>query len=190
MNNRALAALLATALVQGLPALAAAPVTVPPQLTAKIIHVDDGDTVVALTANHDRLRIRLASIDAPETGHGNCRPGQPWSTQAKNRLAALVLGKTVPLHCYDTDHYGRAVCDVLVPGGTANHTLVAEGLAWANQAAGKRYVRDTEVVRTEGAARAARAGLWQDGGATAPWIWRRTEWMGPQPGCTRTSSRG
>ena len=42
----------------------------------KVIHVDDGDTLVVLTPDRQKLKVRLANIDAPESSHGRCRPGQ------------------------------------------------------------------------------------------------------------------
>jgi micrococcal nuclease len=160
----------------------------PSQMVGKVIHVDDGDTVIVLTPSREQVRIRLASIDAPETSHGDCRPGQPWSDQSRQRLRQLVLGKEMVLHCYELDRYERPVCDLPVAGGTANLTLVSEGLAWANRG-GRGYIRDQVVVRAETQARAARLGLWQDAYASPPWEWRKTEWKAPQPGCVRRGDR-
>lgn len=43
-------------------------------LSGKIVKVSDGDTVNILVKQQTH-RIRLASIDAPETAHGSNRPG-------------------------------------------------------------------------------------------------------------------
>jgi endonuclease YncB( thermonuclease family) len=157
-------------------------------ISAKIIHVDDGDTVVALTPSRERIKVRLASIDAPETGHGNCRPGQPYSSQSKQRLSSLVSGKALTMRCYEPDFYGRAVCDLPVNGTTASRILVAEGLAWANRG-GQGYIRDAGITTDESTARAAKLGLWRESSATPPWVWRKTEWMTAQPGCRRAGDR-
>lgn len=156
--------------------------TTPAVATVKVIHVDDGDTLIALTADRQKLKVRLANIDAPESSHGRCRPGQPHSDQAGRRLQHLVKGQLVQLHCMDTDRYGRSVCEVIIGNTTASRILVQEGFAWANRG-GSGYVRDREVFALEAQARAAQAGLWKDKDPTPPWVWRRTEWMQPQQGC-------
>lgn len=168
-------------------AMAAAVYAQRPSITPSqgtVVHVDDGDTIVVLTDRREQVRIRLANIDAPEVGHGRCRPGQPHGAQAGRRLAALVKGKRVQLRCSDVDQYGRAVCDVVLAHTTANRLLVAEGFAWANRG-GRGYVRDPEVYALEARARAQAVGLWKARKPTAPWIWRRTEWMQPAQGCGR-----
>lgn len=162
--------------------LTAPPARAAEAITAQVVHVDDGDTVVARRGGDERLRVRLANIDAPETNHGRCRPGQPFSDVARKRLEGLVGGRTVRLLCYDQDRYGRAICDIDLGGTTASRTLVAEGLAWANRASAG-YVRDRAVLQLEEQARASRTGLWSDKGSTAPWVWRRTEWMDGAAGC-------
>ncbi|WP_425331707.1 thermonuclease family protein, partial [Bordetella pertussis] len=47
-------------------------------LTGPIVNVADGDTVT-LRAPGGQRRIRMDSIDAPEEGHGNEQPGQPFA---------------------------------------------------------------------------------------------------------------
>lgn len=152
-----------------------------------VVHVDDGDTIVVLTDQREKLKVRLANIDAPEVGHGRCRPGQPHGRRAGLRLAQLVKRQHVQLRCSDTDQYGRTVCEVVLGHTTANRVMVAEGFAWANRG-GRGYVRDPEVYALEAHARRRAAGLWKDREQTAPWIWRRTEWMQPARGCGRGRS--
>ena len=50
---------------------------------AKCVGVIDGDTVDILTQDKKQVRLRLASIDAPERG-------QPFGTTAKKFLRAVV----------------------------------------------------------------------------------------------------
>ncbi len=42
----------------------------PGQITGKVIHVDDGDTLIMLDDQGFKRVIRLSDIDAPETSHG------------------------------------------------------------------------------------------------------------------------
>jgi len=141
----------------------------------KVIDVADGDTITVLDASNTSHRIRLANIDAPETGGGRCRPTQPWATQSKNELTRMVKGRQVGLACAEVDRYGRQICDVLVDGTTANRALVESGLAWANRA-NPHYLRDHAVATAESRAQQARIGLWSAPAQTAPWEWRKTQW--------------
>ncbi len=167
--------LLAAALFLALPARAACAAG-PYALSGRIVDVSDGDTLTLL-AGRDRHRVRLASIDAPETGHGRQRPGQPFAQAARKALAGLVAGRTLTLHCFEQDRYGRDVCDVPLPDGrTANRVMVETGLAWANRQGGGKYLRDEAIAGLERRARDRRLGLWSQPGAVAPWDWRWQCW--------------
>ncbi len=163
-------------------AATAAPATLEREFAARVIHVDDGDTVVALRPDQTRVTVRLANIDAPEGSHGRCRPGQPWSAQSTGALKQMAHGRTIRFTCHTLDRYSRSVCDLHLDGGktTANREIVRMGLAWANRAR-PDFLRDGEVANAEAQARQQRLGLWSDPHAVAPWEWRRTAWL--QPGC-------
>ena len=145
-------------------------------LTGKVIQVSDGDTI-NLLVDRQTHRIRLASIDAPETAHGSARPGQPYGEASRKHLAEYVAGKTLTLICYEKDHYGREVCDVPVADTTANRLQVEHGMAWANQQGGGKFLRDRTLVELEQAAKHARRGLWAEPQAIAPWVWRVSCWQ-------------
>jgi endonuclease YncB( thermonuclease family) len=66
----------------------------PYKLTGKVVRVSDGDTINLLIDNKQE-RIRLASIDAPETAHGSSQPGQPFGEASRKNLANYVAGKTI-----------------------------------------------------------------------------------------------
>ena len=145
-------------------------------LTGRIVQVSDGDTINILV-DRETHRVRLASIDAPETAHGSSRPGQPYGEASRKSLAEYVAGKTLTLTCYEKDHYGRDVCDVPVDGTTANLLQVKNGMAWANQQAGGKFLRDRSLPELEKKAKAARAGIWSEPRAVAPWVWRQQCWQ-------------
>ncbi len=145
-------------------------------LTGKIVQVSDGDTINILVEQQTH-RIRLASIDAPETAHGSARPGQPYGEASRKHLAEHVAGKTLTLICFEKDQYGREVCDIPVGNTTANRLQVQAGMAWANQQGGGKYLRDRSLVEFEKKAKQEKLGLWAEPHAVAPWVWRHDCWQ-------------
>ncbi|OZI63245.1 thermonuclease family protein [Bordetella genomosp. 11] len=146
-------------------------------LEGRIVRVADGDTVTLLGTNNRQYKIRLASIDAPETGHGKDKPGQPYAQASRRNLESLVAGRTLTARCYEQDRYGRDVCDLPAEGGeTANRRQVEAGYAWANTVRHGEYLRDASLPALERAAREGRKGIWAQPGAVAPWVWRFECW--------------
>jgi len=151
-------------------------------LAGRVVDVADGDTLTLLVGRN-RERIRLASIDAPETSHGRERPGQPFGQAARKALAGLIAGGTYTLACYERDRYRRHVCDLpLGEGETANRRMVAAGMAWANMQSGGKYMRDPDLPGLQDHARDRRLGLWAQPGAIAPWEWRWRCWAALESG--------
>ncbi len=151
-------------------------------LTGRVVGVSDGDTLTLLVGR-ERERIRLASIDAPETAHGRNRPGQPFGQAARKALAERVAGGTYTFTCYERDRYQRHICDLpLGDGETVSRQMVASGMAWANQQGGGKYMRDPALPGLQDHARARRLGLWAQPGAVAPWEWRWRCWEALESG--------
>jgi len=94
--------------------------------TTVVDWVIDGDTFDTTSGD----RVRLADIDAPESG-------ELGYYDAKNFLISLVYDKTVHLDIddiYETDKYGRLVCVVYVKHNSThyknvNKALLVEGYA-------------------------------------------------------------
>ena len=158
-----------------MPLSARAQRTFAPSFEAKVIHVDDGDTVAARQSTGVNFKVRLANIDAPEENHGGCRPGQPYASASTAALKRMVLGETVRFECFTLDRYDRHVCDLKIGSTTANIKLVAQGLAWANRAR-PSYLRDQRVAQAEAEAMKLKRGLWSSSAQVAPWDWRHTVW--------------
>ena len=61
-------------------------------LNGYVIEITDGDTIVALDANHKQRKIRLAGIDAPEKANSEKAPetAQPFGERSKQNLASIV----------------------------------------------------------------------------------------------------
>ena len=144
-------------------------------LTGKVIRVSDGDTLTIRGAGNQKMR--LASIDAPEKKSSSKRPAQAYSEPSREYLAKLVAGQTITVLCFEKDRYDRHICDIPVQQTTANRLLVEAGLAWANQQAGGKYLRDKVLLVLEQQARAAKRGLWVEPDPVAPWVWRKRCWQ-------------
>ncbi|WP_241144926.1 thermonuclease family protein, partial [Achromobacter xylosoxidans] len=151
-------------------------------LTGMIVNVADGDTVT-LRASDGQRRIRMDSIDAPEEGHGNDQPGQPYAEAARQHLAGLVAGKTLTAQCYQKDQYGRDVCALILDDGrSANRLQVEAGYAWAYTARQGDYLNDKAMPELQRQARAAGRGLWAGKDPMQPWKWRYDCWRQRQCG--------
>lgn len=136
--------------------------------------VKDGDTVQVREFVHD---IRLASIDSPELGHGRHKPGQAFAQVSRKALVDLLRnGRRIEALCYERDKYQRMVCDLYADSQSVNSALVATGMAWANQAAGGRYLRDKRLLALQAQAKARGDGLWANKAPVEPWVWRDVCW--------------
>lgn len=94
------------------------------------VSVVDGDTITV-----GGETIRIANIDAPETGRAKCDAERRLGKVAARRTAAIIAAGPVVLHRGDptsgrkVDRYGRTLATVSVNGKDVGETLVAEGLA-------------------------------------------------------------
>ncbi len=146
-------------------------------LKGRVVRVADGDTFTILVQGKQH-RIRMASIDAPETTKDAERPGQPHAQASRDALASLIAGKTLALKCYEQDRYDRNICDVPLPdGGTANRRQVEAGMAWANMEGHGKFMRDDALPGLERQARSQRLGLWRERDPVRPWVWRYQCWQ-------------
>lgn len=140
---------------------------------AKVVHVSDGDTVVVITDDRQRLVVRLRAIDAPEKNREG-RPGQAYAEQSRLHLARLVRAKPVRLMVSGTDDYGRVVARVWVHEVDAGQAQVCAGFAWVYE----RFVTELPVEDQrryrlcQQRAQKDKVGLWQDADAIPPWTWR------------------
>lgn len=128
----------------------------------KVVGISDGDTLTALCAGNQQVKIRLAEIDAPEKA-------QPFGARSKQALSNLCFGKHAEIAPQKTDFYGRTIARVRCDGQDASEQLVRSGMAWVFD----RYVTDRGLYPLQDEARAARRGLWVDAEPVAPWEWRR-----------------
>ncbi|HEX9810491.1 MAG TPA: thermonuclease family protein [Burkholderiales bacterium] len=119
--------------------------------------IHDGDSLRL----SDRRDVRLIGVNAPEMGRDGA-PDQPLAVAARDRVDALVRGRSVQLR-YDierVDRHGRTLAYVyLSDGRDLQEILLRDGLAWFVAIAPNVAHRD-RYRSAEAQARAARRGLW------------------------------
>lgn len=131
-------------------------------LTGKVVKVADGDTITVLDDSKTQHRIRLLSIDAPESK-------QAYGQKSKQYLSSLVFGKTVKVEWTKKDRYKRVLGVVFIKGVNCNQEMLKAGLAWHY----RQYSKDKGLQAMEDKAKASKLGLWQDPKAIPPWDFRR-----------------
>lgn len=141
-------------------------------LLCLVVGISDGDTLNArcptadLAHPYQQVRVRLAEIDAPESG-------QPFGRKSKENLSALCFKVEATIRQTATDRWGRMVARVECRGVDASMAQVKAGMAWAFT----KYQTDPAFPQAELAARRAGVGLWADQNPVAPWDFRHK----PQP---------
>lgn len=133
-------------------------------LTARVVAIKDGDTVVVLDSLNNQTTLRLAEVDCPEKN-------QPFGTKAKQFTSDQVYLKTIKYVVTDTDRYGRSIA--MIYYDSDNKYLSAEiikaGMGWHY----KRYSTSKELALLEDNAKKNKIGLWIDKNPTEPSEWRK-----------------
>jgi micrococcal nuclease len=132
-------------------------------LTAKVVGIKDGDTVVVLDSLNNQTTLRLAEVDCPEKN-------QPFGTKSKQFTSDQIFLKTIKYIVTDTDRYGRSIA--MIYYDTDNKYLSAEiikaGMGWHY----KRYSTSKELATFEDNAKRNKIGLWVDNNPINPSDWR------------------
>jgi micrococcal nuclease len=141
--------------------LFAQPLALAEDFTAKVIVVLDGDTVLVLRGAQ-KLRIRLANIDAPEKA-------QEGGMASRQSLIDMVLHRWVRVSSQAVDKYGRIVGTLTLEGESVNEEQVRRGMAWEYS----NYHRNKTYIALQSEAQQARRGLWAQSDPMPPWHWRK-----------------
>ena len=139
-------------------------------VSARIVGVTDGDTVKALAAGNQLLRIRLSWIDAPESS-------QAFGQRSKQHLSELIFGREVELDTHGLDRYGRTLAVIYVDGVDANLDQVSNGFAWVYE---KYIVQSSPDIQArsrqaETEAWELQRGLWSEPDPMPPWPYRHAK---------------
>jgi endonuclease YncB( thermonuclease family) len=150
-----------------------------PAHAAAVLSIGDGDTIT-VTEGAQKIRVRLACIDAPETSQS------PYGIESRQALQRLLpIGTDVTIRTKATDRYGRTVGEVLKGSTNINQSLVGSGNAFVYWQYISGCDRQT-YSRLENNARMKGVGVWGvSGGIQRPWDYRRN-----RKGGSSTSSSG
>jgi len=133
-------------------------------LSAKVVGIKDGDTVIVLDSLNNQITLRLAEVDCPEKN-------QPFGTKAKQFTSDQVYLKTIKYVVTDTDRYGRSIA--MIYYDSDNKYLSAEiikaGMGWHY----KRYSTSKELATFQENAKQNKIGLWIDNDPIEPSEFRR-----------------
>lgn len=115
---------------------------------AKVVKIADGDTFTVFK-DGNRIRVRLAEINAPEEG-------RPWSRQSKQALKSQIAGKVVKIDQLEYDPFNRVVAIVYVNSTNINEWMILNGHAWVR----RRYLKNLDLLVLEEQARGNKLGIW------------------------------
>ena len=134
--------------------------------TFTVAHVIDGDTLDLdiPDGRHERTRVRLLGIDAPET-NGERPVPLFFGPQATKYAKERALGQSVVVYLDAPNptrgKYGRLLAYVQLPNGRfLNEVLLSEGCAYADRRF--RHSFFNKYRQLEAAARRGAKGLWQN----------------------------
>ena len=135
-----------------------------------IINVVDGDTVYILNNNHEKLKVRLHHIDAPELD-------QSYGKESKFILEQLILNKKVTVICDKKDKYKRLLGVISLDEVDVNLEMIKAGAAWHFKKYAKfDQAQDLYLIydESEHKAKLKKIGLWKEK-AISPWLWRKNK---------------
>jgi endonuclease YncB( thermonuclease family) len=133
------------------------------QITAKVVGIKDGDTVVILEKNNTQKTLRLAEVDCPESK-------QPFGKNAKQFTSSKIFGKQIIYQPIQKDRYGRTIAKVYFDNGKyLSEELIKNGLGWWYS----KYSKNKNLGNFQSLAKTKKLGLWSDKNSIAPWEWRR-----------------
>jgi micrococcal nuclease len=133
---------------------------------AKVVSVHDGDTVTVLDTERVSYKIRLAEIDAPESG-------QPYGQKSKQVLSELVFNQRVKVTSPSKDRYGRLIGYISLDGKDINEEMLQRGAAWVY----RQYAKTDSYFIAEAFAKENKIGVWSlsEAEVTPPWEWRKMQ---------------
>lgn len=136
--------------------------------TARVTGIDDSDALV-VTAQEEKVTVRLYGIDAPESG-------QQGSNASHRYIKSLVADHPVFVEVLDTDSFGRSVAIVkrLEKESSINAAMVANGYAWVDPKLCK-IDACKQWKSLQGQAKKFRLGIWSGYDLVPPWEFKKQQ---------------
>lgn len=134
------------------------------QVSAKVIRIKDGDTVVVLLDGDIQKTLRLAEVDCPESG-------QAFGKNAKQFTSDQIFGKQITFIATDEDRYGRTIAKIYYDNKYLSQEIIKAGFGWWYY----RYSNDKNLGLLQDQTQQKKLGLWQDNNAIAPWEFRKQQ---------------
>jgi endonuclease YncB( thermonuclease family) len=132
--------------------------------SGKVVGVASGE-LITVVRNGEPVTVLLYGIDCPEEQ-------QPFSHEAQQFTAKMVLGKSAEIEQIREDKQGRIVAIVAVEKRLLNEELVKAGLGWVYSHSCNWPICETwKALQLR--AKLDKRGLWQETEPTAPWVFRR-----------------
>jgi micrococcal nuclease len=137
-------------------------------VSASLVRVVDGDTIVVRMPGASEERLRYIGIDAPES----VQPGEPveyLGLEASTHNEDLLRSGSIRLSfdVEERDRHGRLLAYVWAGDVFVNERMVRDGFAWEKRYPPNLRLQET-LAEAERAARAAGVGLWSPDAVVLP----------------------
>eukprot|EP01029_Cantina_marsupialis_P028686 TRINITY_DN777877_c0_g1_i1.p1 TRINITY_DN777877_c0_g1~~TRINITY_DN777877_c0_g1_i1.p1 ORF type:complete len:324 (-),score=57.19 TRINITY_DN777877_c0_g1_i1:311-1282(-) len=109
-----------------------------------------------------KYKIRFSGVDAPESK-------QEFGKESTEFLHRLVDGKSIKCEIFETDQYGRIVCDLFIGNTYIQGEMLKRGMVWHYGA----YDDRDELKSLFEKAKEQKIGIFANPHAQAPWDWRK-----------------
>jgi endonuclease YncB( thermonuclease family) len=137
------------------------------QFVGKVVEVIDGNTLVLIDTDQDRITIKLSGVDCPELT-------QSLGDKAKIFTSTLTLNKNVTVELLGKDRWGNDLAKITtLENQDVSETLLQAGLAWYQKA----HKGNSMYFDLEAFSKLHKKGIWSESNAIAPWIHRRQQSM-------------
>jgi endonuclease YncB( thermonuclease family) len=134
----------------------------------RVSAVTGGDVLTVVDSKNQIRKIRLAGIDAPESG-------QEFSAAAKDFLSGLVLDQPVTVVGSRSDTDGLLIAQVFLLGRDVSYSMLWAGLAWHDKEFQEEQTKEDRKRYADGEkfARGTKENIWSRSKPLPPWEYRK-----------------
>jgi len=142
---------------------------------AEVLRIIDGDTVVVVDSDGQKLRIRLLGIDTPEKNQRFGYESSAYLKKILNKQSVTIISSPDKNKPYTLGYYKRIIGKIFLNGRDINLEMIQKGMAWHF----KKYKKSQPIKdrysynKAEVNARKKNIGLWKNENPLPPWKWRK-----------------